>query len=252
MIEPDDRLAGDLVWELFPAQSPEPETSRARLLHGLEVAFLVVFTWFLYQPLAVVIVCLTFSLKDFRDGWRLARSIPDQAGGTICALFSCSWGAWKIGISAFTAFCVLGALNIALLKEKGMFPGAFTAMLLVPSGFFASTVLTATGLIQVLRSGMRVWIGEGMNQARTLLLGMLIIGFMIFVIGPILVWLTGIAPRASDASANIPLVGIAIFGTLLGGAIGIMFLLDWACRKVLAEQPGKFGPKVPTVGKWGR
>jgi hypothetical protein len=34
------------------------------------------------------------------------------------------------------------------------------------------------------------------------------------------------------------------------GPVGILLVLDWVSRHIVADQPGKFGPKVPTVGKW--
>jgi hypothetical protein len=27
-------------------------------------------------------------------------------------------------------------------------------------------------------------------------------------------------------------------------------ILDWFARRIIADRPGKYGPKVPTVGKW--
>ncbi|MDR3620532.1 MAG: hypothetical protein P4L85_14370 [Paludisphaera borealis] len=252
MTEPDDRLAGDLVWELFPAEASESETSRARILHGLEAAFLVVLTWFLYQPLSVALACLAISLKDFREGWRLARTIPNKAGGTICSLFTYSWGAWKIGVAAFAALFVLGALNVSILHEKGMFPGAAAAMLLVPCGFLTSMILTAVGLVQVLRSGMHVWLGEGMNQVKTPLFGMIILGFTFFVIGPMCFWFPPAQPGSYQRPEGFPFALIGFFACLFGGPIVILVLYEWACDRILADQPGKFGPKVPAVGKWDK
>ena len=49
-------------------------------------------------------------------------------------------------------------------------------------GFTVSATLTALGLLAASRSGMRVWIGEGVNRARTLLMGMLVAGFT-FIVG---------------------------------------------------------------------
>ena len=34
------------------------------------------------------------------------RSIPDKAGGGICALFRYAWGAWRLGITAFVLIFV--------------------------------------------------------------------------------------------------------------------------------------------------
>src|SRR4051812_39377011 len=99
MMEPDDRLAGDPVWELFPSAPPRaPRPHRFR--HGAAVAILVAVSWWLHPVLSVIAVCLAAALKDIRTGWQLARSIPDKGGGGICALFSYAWGAWKFGVAA--------------------------------------------------------------------------------------------------------------------------------------------------------
>ena len=97
---------------------------------------------------------------------------------------------------------------------------------------------------------MRVGVGQGVNQARTLLLGMLIMVFAVAVLGPLCFWLAVGVPHAGDRND-----GVAWF---VGGMLGLMFvspvvlllILDWVCRHVVADRPGKFGPKVPAVGKW--
>ena len=82
MSEPDDRLVGDPVWELFPDPSPGHEARRSRrYLSWLAVAILIVVAWFLYPPLSVIVACLAVAARDFQTGRRLARSIPDKAGG---------------------------------------------------------------------------------------------------------------------------------------------------------------------------
>ncbi len=69
-------------------------------------------------------------------------------------------------------------------------PSAFIASLLLGmGGFTLSAALTALGLMAAYRSGMRVWIGEGVNRARTLLMGMLVVGFTFVVLGPLCIWL---------------------------------------------------------------
>jgi hypothetical protein len=88
----DDRLAGDLVWEMFPVPA-QAATPARRWRFGLECAILIVLTWLLYPPLSVALTCLTIAARDFRNGWRLARTIPDKAGGGICSLFGYAWGA---------------------------------------------------------------------------------------------------------------------------------------------------------------
>ena len=86
MNELDDRLAGDMVWELFPdreARTREgiPAPVRAVLIAG---ACLVAAAWPVSRALAVLIACLAVSAADFRKARRLARSIPEKAGGSIC------------------------------------------------------------------------------------------------------------------------------------------------------------------------
>jgi hypothetical protein len=146
-------------------------------------------------------------------------------------------------------FVVL-AIGLAVGMEKNELPpGAAAAMLLWAGGFLTSSILAAAALVKAIRSGMRVWIGEGVNQARTLLLGMLIVAFVPLVLGPMLVWLVGRLPRAGNASADVPFV-LIMFTCMFAGPVLILVVLDWISRRVLADQPGKFGPKAPTVGKW--
>lgn len=45
---------------------------------------------------------------------------------------------------------------------------------------------------------------------------------------------------------------LAFFGCLFAGPVVIVLVLDRIGRQVIADCPGKFGPKVPTVGKWNR
>ncbi len=120
-------------------------------------------------------------------------------------------------------------------------------------GFAASAALTALGLLAAFRSGMRVWIGEGVNQARTLLLAMLLVGFTTVVLGPMCLFLIRRFPRARDVDADGSSGLLALFVFLFVMFIGpvvILRVLDWFGRRVIADRPGKFGPKVPTVGKW--
>ncbi len=37
---------------------------------------------------------------------------------------------------------------------------------------------------------------------------------------------------------------------MFAGPVIILLILDMISRRVIADSPGKFGPKVPTVGKW--
>ena len=120
----------------------------------------------------------------------------------------------------------------------------------MPGGIHPVGAFTALGLWAAYRSGMRVWIGEGVNRARTLLLGMLIVGFVLLALGPMCLWLCGRFPRASKSRAIDlpPLLGL--YSCLFGGPVVILVILDRVSRRVVADRPGKFGPKVPTVGKW--
>ncbi len=99
---------------------------------------------------------------------------------------------------------------------------------------------------------MRVWVGEGVNQARTLLLAMLIVGFAFGVLGPLCVWLAGGVPRASDGGGVFYVSVLVVFEVVLLIAVPVVMLmiLDWFCRRVVADRPGKFDAKVPMVGKW--
>ena len=63
------------------------------------------------------------------------------------------------------------------------------------------------------------------------------------------VWLAGRFPRASDSRVD-DLGLLAFFGCLFAGPFIIVLVLDRVSRHVIANRPGKFGPKVSTVGKW--
>jgi hypothetical protein len=250
MNELDDRLAGDPIWELFPdrAAGPARGSRIARSGRWLAVACLVAASWLLSPPLAVVMACLAIAAGDFRKGRQLARSIPDKAGGTVCARFTYAWGAWKLGL---TALAFMFATAITARKEPPEMPPAFLAsLLLCLGGYSLSATLTAAGLVRAYRSGMRIWIGEGVNQARTLLLGMLIVGFTVAVLGPIAVWLAARVPNARASGDSPGAILGAVFGLTLGGPLVMLLILDRVCRRVVADRPGKFGPKVPMVGKW--
>ena len=149
---------------------------------------------------------------------------------------------------------VLMFVSIAEYALKGKIPHAPpsfpAALLLGVVGFILSATLTASGLLAALRSGMRVWIGEGVNQARTLLFGMLLVGFVFAVLGPMCVWLSGRFPRAGESRDDPLSILLPLFGCMLGGAVGILVVLEILCRRVIADHPSKFGPNVPTVGKW--
>jgi hypothetical protein len=145
---------------------------------------------------------------------------------------------------------VTAAIYAAAGEGTDALPALFAAELLWFGGFAASASLTAAGLVKAFRSGMRVWIGEGMNQARTLLLGMLVEGFVFLVLLPICLGLVSLAPRAGDSQSSVLPIMLGFYGCMIGGSVLILVVLDWLSRRVVADRPGKFGPKVPTVGKW--
>jgi hypothetical protein len=245
----DRSLAYDFDWALFPHE--EPGGSRARRWgRRLEVAFIVVLTWFVAQPLSIVLACAAVGSGEFLEGRRRAKSIPDRAASRICLLFTYAWGTWTLGVAGIAAFFVIAALNVSLMGYEEFPAGAATALLLAPCGFLVAMLLTAAGLVQALRSGLRIWIGEGMNQVRTLLLGQLIILFMVFAIFPILVLLVGDFPRNGDPGTVVKSSWGVLMVALFAGPVAILIILDRIGRRIIASHPGKFGPKVPSVGKW--
>jgi hypothetical protein len=247
MNELDDRLVGDPVWELFPVRAAGPvrEFRSVLVLWWLAWAFAVAAIWPLSPPVAIVMAGLVISAGDFRNGLQLARSIPDKAGGTICALFTYAWGAWKFAMTAL-AFALATAISGWNQPEA---PSALISSLLVSmSGHLLSAGFTAAGLIGAYWAGMRVWIGEGVNRARLLLLGMLLVVFAFAVITPVCVWLGSVPPSAGDARVNVGV--LALLGLHLGGAYVLLLILDWLSARVVADRPARFGPKVPAVGKW--
>ena len=81
---------------------------------------------------------------------------------------------------------------------------------------------------------------------------MLIVGFAVAVLGPMGAWLAASAPHARDADDVVRVsmtVGVTLGLSFLGPVV-MLVVLDWLSRRVVADHPGKFGPKVPTVGKW--
>lgn len=247
MHEPDDRLAGDPIWELFTGPAPTPASHH--LGPWLAAAVLVAAAWVVSPPLAILTAGLAVSLGEFRKGLQLRRTIPDKAGGSICALFRYAWGAWRLGVAAF----VLMFVTVCNASGEG---GAsdpphafFAAALLWFAGFVASAILTAAGLVRAFRSGMRVWLGEGVNQARTLMVFMLLVGFTFGVLVPLCILLAAHGPVPVDHRVAVVLtVGILVLQ--LGSPVLILLLVDWFSHRILADRPAKFGPKVPTVGKW--
>ena len=89
-------------------------------------------------------------------------------------------------------------------------PAFFPSMMVSISGYVLSATFTAAGLILAYRSGMRVWVGEGVNQARTLLLAMMIVAFTFAVLVPISVMLAIADPHAgSPGKSSLLLVVLA-------------------------------------------
>ena len=203
-----------------------------------------------FPPLAVMTICVLFAARDLRTGRLLARSMPSKAGGTICSRFAYAWGAFKFGAAGFAMLFVSAAVFAPMRQESQVVSSIVSSLMLGAGGFAVSAGLTALGLLAAYRSGMRVWIGEGVNRARTLFLGMLLVVFTFAVLGPICIWLVGrIPPAPENRSENLPAM-IFLFGCMFGGPAVILLILDWISRRVIADRPGKFGPKVPTVGKW--
>jgi len=249
----DDRLAGDPVWEIFAPATPGSgrEASRAWSLgRWLLMAGWVAVCWRWHPAPAVGAACLGVAAGDFRKAQRIGESIPRKAGVRICAAFTFAWGAWKMGVAAFVLMFI-PVLQVAIAGKPAELPSSFiAATLFCMFGFTISAVLTALGLLEAYRSEMRVWIGEGVNQARTLLTGMLIVGFAFVAIGPLAVWMTTRFSRATDGRAGETLGLMALLGCMFVGPVVILLILDGIGRRVIADRPGKFGPKVPAVGKW--
>jgi hypothetical protein len=262
MNELDDRLAGDPTWELFPdtATRQAPGSRLGRIVWWSVAGSAVAAIWLASPPLAVATACLVVSARDFRRGLRLARSIPDEAGGTICARFTYGWAGLKFAMTAlaFMFATLMFAMLMFAIVLRGdqptppVPPAFFESMMLSICGYVLSASFTAAGLFRAYRSGMRVWVGEGVNQARTLLLAMIIVAFTFAVLVPISVMLATVGSHASGRGDDLPLkVGLgAMLGSMLTAPFILLMMLDWICKHVVANRPGKFGPKVPAVGKW--
>jgi hypothetical protein len=255
MSEADDRLAGDPVWELYPNQAaatgPDATVVR-RYRYGLAVAGVSALVWLASPTLSVATACLAAAAPEFRTGWRLARSIPDKAAGRVCALFSYAWGTWKLALTAFALMFLVIVVHVHLGRGRdGAPPPAFlAASSLWVAGATASAALTAIGLLRAYRSSMRVWVGKGINRARTLLMAMLLVGFTYLVLVPLSLLLVALLARQGGppAGAFVPL--LFLFGSMFVGPIAILLVLDAFSRRIVADRPAKFGPKVSAVGKW--
>ena len=128
------------------------------------------------------------------DGGSRER-FPTKAGGGICSLFGYAWGAWKVGMTAIVLIFVSVVISVMQSETDGPPVAVMTAAALWFGGFMSSSVLTVMGLVKAFRSGMRVWVGEGINRARSLLTAMLVVGFTFVVLGPMCLLLVG-APSA--------------------------------------------------------
>lgn len=246
----DSTLAEDFDWALFPREEARVPALK-RWLRRLEVVLVLGLVWIIRPSLAVVLACLAVSHGDFRAASLASRSIPDRAAARVCSLFGYAWWGWTLGVAAFAIGVVAGAARGVVMQEQTMPSEVIAAFLLMPCGFLVAFGLTAVGLILALRGEMRVWIGEGLNQARILLLGLLIIMFMIFGIFPLLVVLGASFDRSPETLAKVNLIGVVLLASLFVGPVVILIILDRIAGRVLASHPGKFGPKVPSVKKAG-
>jgi hypothetical protein len=256
MWETDDRLADDPVWELFPPRPEECWWGSRPFRVGLGLIGAVLGVIF-FRPLAVVSVCAAVAWNDFARARHVRRSIPDPAAGLISSRFAYGWAFWKFGCTAagLAYMMGLGAFIPGPIVGPAVFSRwiellvSLAALLVV--GFTASSVLTALGLRAALRNGMRVWIGEGVNQARALLLTLLMVGFVavIFLVCvSLVVFLSSNPTGQSKVSLGLGLVVILV----LCAPLPLLWTLDAIARRVLASSPAKFGPKVAAVGKWAK
>jgi len=253
MNDADERLVGDPIWELFPGPSPVPRQDTGftrRYRYVLAAVGVAALAWVVSPAVSVVTACLAIAAPDFQMGRRLGQSIPDKAGGRICALFTWAWGAWKLALTAFALMFLITTIHFNAGKRSDVPMAFIAAMVLWLAGATVSSVLTAAGLVKAYRSGMRVWVGEGINRARTLLMGMLVAAFAYFVLVPTCLWLATVFPKQGEPRRDTltPLLGF--FGLLFAGPIAIVVVLDWFSHHIVADEPSKFGPKVSAVGKW--
>jgi hypothetical protein len=78
---------------------------------------------------------------------------------------------------------------------------------------------------------------------------MLIVGFVVVVLIPTCLWLVGTLPPGKG-NRNGGVIVFVLLSWMFAGPLAILLVLDRISRRVVADLPGKFGPKVPTVGKW--
>jgi hypothetical protein len=77
---------------------------------------------------------------------------------------------------------------------------------------------------------------------------MLLVGFTAGVLIPATIALGAWNPKPADVEPGVFLVGT--LALMFGAPLALLVALDWICRRVVADRPGKFDPKTPTVGKW--
>lgn len=256
MWETDDRIVGDPVWELF--DPPAPRGPRAQLVRWVVAAVVTGLGLWLEPSIAVATVCLAVAWPDFERGWQARRRIPDAAAARVSARFSYGWALFKIGMTAFgLMFATVFTMFPRPPGGSAPPPAFITACLLWFAGSLASALVTAAGLAGAIRGGLRVWIGEGVNRARTLLLGMLVTGFVIGVLMPMMFLFVslGARPRSAETNAGMAagaVVVACVFGIMFVGPVVLLLVLDAIGRRVIANVPTKFGPKVAAVGKWAK
>ncbi len=248
MYETDDRLDGDLVWEIFEPHAPALGPARRRFLRSAIFLGLIGVVWWLVPPLAVLIVCLAISRRDFRDGHRISRTRPEKAGASIRARFRYAWGAWKIGWTA------IGFLFLCLLahREGKEPPSALIAILpLAAVGLTASAILTAWAVGSAYWTRPRLRLAEGdLDRAWILLLGMILVGFSYGVILPICVWVDSRFPGfqlgpVQPRPWTPPLFAVCVL--LIPG--GLLWARELIAIRIFDLDPGKPGLHEPAVGK---
>ena len=82
---------------------------------------------------------------------------------------------------------------------------------------------------------------------------MLIVGFTSCVLVPALVLFAGLASHSSSDFRLGDFMAVAIFvGCMFGGPVVLLLILDAVSKRVIADMPTKFGPKIAAVGKWSK
>lgn len=245
MYEADDRLVGDLVWEIFEPPGPAPGPARRRIGRRAVVAGMVGLGWWLVPPIVVLATSLAMARREFRAGGRIARMHPGEAGARICVRFKYAWGAWKIGWTAF-GWALLGGFAFGTTFRPH--PSAWTiatGALLAAAGLTASAILTAWAVGTAYWTGTRVRLAEGdLDRAWNLMLGMMLVGLADGVILPICVWIDARYPGVRTERLE-PGPGIAILS--FAGIFLIPGGLLWA-RELIALRIFEFGPEARKPG----